>query len=197
MLTNKNLKLVIEANHIINGEPTYKTIVPWLRKKCFKIVMKDMEILTEDNVEEVKERVKKVIKQHYLGIKNRTMINDVEDFGIRIVMKRHVDQYEGRPIHVRVANMLYDYIISKSDDKNLSKRTVVPEGSVIVYVHITPRSRSNVASVKPIEMVKPEDVNTIKYGDILLKVMKQVYEPLGLDNNDVMGIKQMKISDYT
>ncbi len=38
MLTNKNLKLVIEANHIINGEPTYKTIAPWLRKKGFKIV---------------------------------------------------------------------------------------------------------------------------------------------------------------
>ena len=42
VLSQKNLKLVIEASHIVNGQPSYKTIIPMLKRDLkFKIVSFD------------------------------------------------------------------------------------------------------------------------------------------------------------
>jgi len=189
--------VTMDNKPIIKGLMGKKRNTPKFVKGCFTNTLEILQTIDELNKEEVKQRVKKEVRKYYLGIKKRTMVKNVDDFAVKVIMKKNVDQYvKSNPLHVRMAKVLYEFILEQSEDKNIGIRTVVPEGSVIMYVYTTPRSKRSLTTAKPIEMATPEEIDTNKYGNWLLKIMSQIYEPLGFDANDIIGINQTKMGDY-
>jgi len=121
------------------------------------------------------------------------MVTNMDDFAISTVMHKNVDEYDNVPMHVGVAKLLYEYVMKKSDNPNVGIRTVVPEGSVIVYVRTIPIGKRK---AKPIEIVTPNDIDVEEYAVRLLSSLRQLYEPLGIVDEQVMGYNQMKIEEY-
>ena len=178
----------IDNEKIIKGLTGKKRNTPNYIKKCFEETVEILKDVTEGNKKEAIEKVLKVVKKYYMGLKKRTMVNDLDDFAISVAMHKHVDRYNTLPIHVKVAKQLYEYIKIKSDNKNINIRTVLPEGSIIVFIRTNIIGKNN---AKPIEVTSPEDIDINKYVEWLFNSLRQIYEPLGITDNQIVGQKSL------
>ena len=183
----------VEGDKIVKGLTGKKKNTPTYIRNCFDECVGILKEVNELNKEETIERVLSVVKKRYIGLKKRTMVTNMDDFAISTVMHKNVDDYNNVPMHVGVAKLLYEYVMKKSDNPNVGIRTVVPEGSVIVYVRTIPIGKRK---AKPIETVTPNDIDVEEYAVRLLSSLRQLYEPLGIVDEQVMGYNQMKIEEY-
>jgi len=179
----------IDNEKIIKGLTGKKRNTPNYIKRCFEETVEILKDVTEENKKEAIEKVLKAVKKYYMGLKKRTMVNDLDDFAISVAMHKHVDRYDTLPIHVKVAKQLYEYIKEKSDNKNINIRTVLPEGSIIVFIRTNIRGKNN---AKPIEVTSPEDIDINKYVEWLFNSLRQIYEPLGITDDEIIGQKSLE-----
>jgi len=178
----------IDNEKIIKGLTGKKRNTPNYIKKCFEETVEILKDVTEENKKEAIEKVLDAVKKYYMGLKKRTMVNDLDDFAISVAMHKHVDRYDTLPIHVKVAKQLYEYIKEKSDNKNINIRTVLPEGSIIVYIRTNVIGKNN---AKPIEVTSPEDIDIKEYIERLFSSLRQIYEPLGITDGEIIGQKSL------
>jgi len=182
-----------DNNKIIKGLSGKKKNTPLYIKKCFDETIDILKEITEKNKKEAIEKVLNTVKKYYMGLKKGTMITDINDFTISTVIHKNIDIYETEPIHVNVAKQLYKYIINKTKNEGINIRTVVPEGSVIVYVRTIPIGKRK---AKPVETVTFSDIDVEEYEKRLINVMKQIYEPLGITDDEIIGINQMTLMEF-
>jgi DNA polymerase I len=85
---------------------------------------------------------------------------------------KNTDTYKGLPQHIKAAKMLVE------SDKGREIRA----GDVISYVKI-----KNGDGVKPVELAKPEEIDTEKYLETMESTFEQVLSVLNFDFKSVLG----------
>jgi DNA polymerase I len=84
---------------------------------------------------------------------------------------KSVDTFTGIPQHIKAAKMLVD-----------ANKREIRAGDVISYVKI-----KNGEGVKPVELAKPEEIDTEKYLETMEATLDQVLSALNFDFKSVLG----------
>jgi len=171
----------------VKGMTGKKKHSPIIIKTAFencKIVLK--EIHTEEEFNEGKSNIKKIVLDLYSTIKRRKW-TDIEDLAFHYNLGKEITKYgkkaesgdmKGIPQHVKAALILQE-----------SGQEVVA-GQVISFVK-TIEKRKGMPNVKPVELAKNEDVNIDKYIEFIRSTFSQLLEPLNIDFDEVIGIKKL------
>ena len=100
----------------------------------------------------------------------------IEDYAIMIYLKKGLSAYtKVIPQHVRAAQMLPE-----------TERKKLERGSFITYV----KTRSQ-AGVKPLSMASLVDIDYKKYKDMVRSTFEQVLDALGINYEEILGIKKL------
>lgn len=149
---------------------------PEFIKKRFELVENILtEIKDMTSFKENKNRIIDIIKKtiRLIGKPEKEGGFPLEDYAITVVMKKNVSGYKKTmPQHVKAAKM---------DTENNYER-----GSFISYV----KTRTS-EKVKPLSMASLPELDISKYKEMLQSTFEQVLDALGIDYEEVKGVKKL------
>lgn len=159
---------------------------PFIRKAFYDILAILGRVNSEKDFESAKESIKNVILQNAKNLEarkipledlsfnvtiNKSLSTYGKKTGAKTVDGRSTDTYKGLPQHIKAAKMLVD-----------ANKREIRAGDVISYVKI-----KNGEGVKPVELAKPEEIDTEKYLETMESTFEQVLSALNFDFKSVLG----------
>jgi len=159
---------------------------PFIRKAFYNILEILSKINSERDFESAKEKIKNVIQENAKNLEthnirleelsfNVTINKSLNTYGKKTGSKTLGDNsndiYKGLPQHIKAAKMLVD-----------KDRREVRAGDVISYVKI-----KSGEGVKPVELSKPEEIDTEKYLETMESTFEQVLSALNVDFKSILG----------
>ncbi|HEV8405387.1 MAG TPA: DNA polymerase domain-containing protein [Nitrososphaera sp.] len=158
---------------------------PFIRNAFYDILTILGRVNSEKDFESARESIKNVILENAKNLEARKI--PLEDLSFNVTINKSLstygkktgektmdgksaDTYKGLPQHIKAAKML--------SDKGRDLRA----GDVISYVKI-----KNGEGVKPVELAKPEEIDTEKYLETMESTFEQVVSALNLDFKSVLG----------
>lgn len=149
--------------------------VPTFIKKAFKEVVRVLsEVRNPDDFAAAKEHIRQMLRNTYLDLKRKEI--PLEDLAFHVVMNKPVDRYtDTTPQHVKAALLLQQ-----------RGREIKP-GDVIAYVKTTGSQ-----GVKPVELAKPEEVDSEKYVEYMRGTFDQLLDSLGYDFDEILGATKLE-----
>lgn len=159
---------------------------PFIRKTFYEILTILGKVDSEKDFESARESIKNVIVENAKNLEARKIPLDDLSFNVTINKSlntygkktgakaldgKSMDTYKGLPQHIKAAKMLVD----------LNKREI-RAGDVISYVKIKTGD-----GVKPVELAKPEEIDTEKYLETMEATLDQVLSALNFDFKSVLG----------
>ena len=209
------LKIELEAEALLKGMVIYKkknyikifndrvTVMGMVAKKrnavdfvkdCFAECVKEIGYLAKDNVEIVTVRITEIIIKYYKMLINETVFDNgftLDNFKIKTQLGKELKDYDTKPLIVRVAYMLGDYINEKFEHQYLKTEEIIKAGRIIEYLYVSENIVRNEGKtpVLPIEMIgsydKEKVLNYKKYSEIFLNNMDQLMVPFKINRNVV------------
>ncbi len=155
---------------------------PFIRDAFYKILNILSKVDSEKDFESAKENIKKVIQENAKNLEQHKI--SLEDLSFNVMVSKSIgtygkkngsktmdgkEGYKGLPQHVKAARML-------------EGKREVKAGDIISYVKI-----KNGEGVKPVELAKPEEIDTEKYLETMESTFDQVVAALNLDFKSVLG----------
>ncbi|MDQ3806718.1 MAG: DNA-directed DNA polymerase I [Thermoproteota archaeon] len=160
---------------------------PFIRKAFYDILEILGKISSEKDFESAREKIKNVIQENARNLEahkipleelsfNVTINKSLNTYGKKTGSKMVVDGnssdiYKGLPQHIKAAKMLVD-----------ANKREVRAGDVISYVKIKAGD-----GVRPVELSKPEEIDTEKYLETMESTFEQVLSALNFDFRSVLG----------
>ncbi|HWS20346.1 MAG TPA: DNA-directed DNA polymerase I [Nitrososphaera sp.] len=161
---------------------------PFIRKAFYDILEILGKISSEKDFESAREKIKNVIQENARNLEahkipleelsfNVTINKSLNTYGKKTGSKMVVDGnsssdiYKGLPQHIKAAKMLVD-----------ANKREVRAGDVISYVKINTGD-----GVRPVELSKPEEIDTEKYLETMDSTFEQVLSALNFDFRSVLG----------
>lgn len=159
---------------------------PFIRKAFYEILAILGKVDSEKDFESARESIKNVIVENAKNLEARKIPLDDLSFNVTINKSlstygkktgskaldgKSMDTYKGLPQHIKAAKMLVD-----------SSRREIRAGDVISYVKIKTGE-----GVKPVELAKPEEIDTEKYLETMEATLDQVLSALNFDFKSVLG----------
>jgi DNA polymerase I len=159
---------------------------PFIRKAFYDILEILGKISSEKDFESAKEKIKNVIQEnaknleaHKIPIEelsfnvtiNKSLSTYGKKTGSKTVDGNSSDIYKGLPQHIKAAKMLAD-----------ANKREVRAGDIISYVKIKADD-----GVRPVELSKPEEIDTEKYLETMESTFEQVLSALNFDFKSVLG----------
>ena len=159
---------------------------PFIRKAFYDILEILGKISSERDFESAKEKIKNVIQENAKNLEihkipleelsfnvtiNKSLSTYGKKTGSKTVDGNSSDIYKGLPQHIKAAKMLVD----------VNKREV-RAGDVISYVKIKAGD-----GVRPVELSKPEEIDTEKYLETMESTFEQVLSALNVDFKSILG----------
>ena len=161
---------------------------PFIRKAFYDILEILGKISSEKDFESAREKIKNVIQENARNLEahkipleelsfNVTINKSLNTYGKKTGSKMGVDGnsssdiYKGLPQHIKAAKMLVD-----------ANKREVRAGDVISYVKIKTGD-----GVRPVELSKPEEIDTEKYLETMESTFEQVLSALNFDFRSVLG----------
>ena len=159
---------------------------PFIRKAFYDILVILGKVNSEKDFESARESIKNVIVENAKNLEARKIPLDDLTFNVTInkslgtygkkigaktVDGKSTDTYKGLPQHIKAAKMLVD--ANKRD---------IRAGDVISYVKI-----KNGEGVKPVELARPDEIDTEKYLETMEATLDQVLSALNFDFKSVLG----------
>jgi DNA polymerase I len=158
---------------------------PFIRNAFYDILTILGRVNSEKDFESARESIKNVILENAKNLEARKI--PLEDLSFNVTINKSLstygkktgektmdgksaDTYKGLPQHIKAAKML--------SDKGRDLRA----GDVISYVKI-----KNGEGVKPVELAKPEEIDTEKYLETMESTFEQVVSALNFDFKSVLG----------
>lgn len=175
------------GNVDVKGMSGKKKHIPIIIKTAFNVTKKYLaEAKTKKEVEVIKKTLKKIIRDVYFRIKRRNF--DLEEMAFRFTLGKSPNLYEKTtPQHVRAARML------EKEGIYLKKGDAISFIKCIPFKWSPDRDTKPVkVSVKPLQLAKKEDVNVIKYHEILQSTFEQLLDALEIDYNSVIGLIKLE-----
>ena len=161
---------------------------PFIRKAFYDILEILGKISSEKDFESAREKIKNVIQENARNLEahkipleelsfNVTINKSLNTYGKKTGSKMVVDGnsssdiYKGLPQHIKAAKMLVD-----------ANKREVRAGDIISYVKIKTGD-----GVRPVELSKPEEIDTEKYLETMESTFEQVLSALNFDFRSVLG----------
>jgi DNA polymerase, archaea type len=161
---------------------------PFIRKAFYDILEVLGKISSEKDFESAREKIKNVIQENARNLEahkipleelsfNVTINKSLNTYGKKTGSKMVVDGnsssdiYKGLPQHIKAAKMLVD-----------ANKREVRAGDIISYVKIKTGD-----GVRPVELSKPEEIDTEKYLETMESTFEQVLSALNFDFRSVLG----------
>src|SRR3989441_2104377 len=167
---------------------------PFIRNAFYDILAILGKVNSEKDFESARESIKNVILENAKNLEARKIPLDDLSFNVTINKSlktygkktgaktmdgKNADTYKGLPQHIKAANMLVD------------KGRELRAGDVISYV----KTKSG-EGVKPVELAKPEEIDTEKYLETMESTFEQVLSALNFDFKSVLGKpRQQKLDE--
>jgi DNA polymerase I len=145
-----------------------------------------LERLAQKDFESAKEKIKNVIQENAKNLEthkipleelsfnvtiNKSLSTYGKKTGSKTVDGNSSDIYKGLPQHIKAAKMLAD-----------ANKREVRAGDIISYVKIKAGD-----GVRPVELSKPEEIDTEKYLETMESTFEQVLSALNFDFRSVLG----------
>jgi DNA polymerase, archaea type len=159
---------------------------PFIRKAFYDILEILGKINSEKDFEFAKEKIKNIIQENAKNLETHKI--PLEDLSFNVTINKSLstygkktgsktvdgnsnDVYKGLPQHIKAAKMLAD-----------TNRREVRAGDVISYVKI-----KSGEGVRPVELSRPEEIDTEKYLETMESTFEQVLSALNVDFKSILG----------
>jgi DNA polymerase I len=159
---------------------------PFIRKAFYDILTILGRVDSEKDFESARESIKNVILENAKNLEARKI--PLEDLSFNVTINKSLstygkktgaktmdgkstDTYKGLPQHIKAAKMLVD-----------ANKREIRAGDVISYVKIKTGD-----GVKPVEIAKPEEIDTEKYLETMEATLDQILSSLNFDFKSVLG----------
>ena len=158
----------------IKGLTGKKSHTPPFIKVLFNEVLEELrKVETPNQFDDIKEKISDMIKETVKGFDDIP----IEGFTFKMLINKNVNEYKVKSQVIKAAEQIY------SEPK---------KGQYIEYVKTWTEP-----FVKPIQLVRRDEVDRDKYIESLEKTMIQVTEPMAIDLDFLMGRgKATKIEDF-
>jgi DNA polymerase I len=159
---------------------------PFIRKAFYDILEILGKINSEKDFEYAKEKIKNIIQENAKNLEvhkipleelsfnvtiNKSLSTYGKKTGSKTVDGNSSDIYKGLPQHIKAAKMLAD-----------ANKREIRAGDTISYVKIKTGD-----GVRPVELSKPEEIDTEKYLETMESTFEQVLSALNFDFKSVLG----------
>jgi DNA polymerase I len=171
----KNYLGVLESGVVdIKGLMGKKRNTPTFIKEAFTEMTQVLKtVKNEQDFVKAKIRIKQIVQDCYTGLKGRKFSLDQLTF--RVMLSRSISGYtKTTPQHVKAAKQLAE------------KRRDVKPGDIISYVKV-----QGPLGVKPVQLARIDEVDVDKYVGHIESTFGQVLEALGIEFDDIIGIKKL------
>ncbi|HXV45589.1 MAG TPA: DNA-directed DNA polymerase I [Nitrososphaera sp.] len=167
---------------------------PFIRKAFYDILAILGTVNSEKDFESARESIKNVILENAKNLEareipledltfnvtiNKSLATYGKKTGAKTVDGKSTDTYKGLPQHIKAAKMLVD-----------ANMREIRAGDVISYIKIKTGD-----GVKPVELAKPEEIDTEKYLETMEATLDQVLSALNFDFKAVLGKPRQKSLD--
>jgi DNA polymerase, archaea type len=166
----------------VKGLTGKKSHTPPFIRTAFSEILKVLgNVNSQNDFESAKEGIKKIVQQNAQNLENHKIPLDELSFNVMINKSLgsygkktgksmdNKDTYKGLPQHIKAAKML-------------EGKRELRAGEVISYV-----KTNTTDGVKPVELAKPEEIDTEKYLETMESTFEQVLSALNFDFKSVLG----------
>ncbi len=154
------------------GLAAYKSNTPAFVKKILKETAVELsKIDTLEDIPRVKEKINRILEERRKEILQRRF--KVEDMGFSVILHKNPDEILGSNVNAQS----YQCAIQLIDSGYKLKK-----GQMITFAKVKPfYYKGNKFTVKPINIVKKDEINVQDYISNMYTMMAQILEPLGLE----------------
>jgi DNA polymerase, archaea type len=166
----------------VKGLTGKKSHTPPFIRTAFGEILKVLgNVNSQNDFESAKEGIKKIVQQNAQNLESHKIPLDELSFNVMINKSLgsygkktgksmdNKDTYKGLPQHIKAAKML-------------EGKRELRAGEVISYV-----KTNTTDGVKPVELAKPEEIDTEKYLETMESTFEQVLSALNFDFKSVLG----------
>jgi len=164
---------------LTNGDVDIKGLVgkkrntpPFLKEAFLDFVNILSKIHTPEEFEKAKMMIRRLTKRVYDKLKQKKY--SLEDLAFTVMLSKHPSEYAVSSQHVKAAKLLMAY------KKNIDA------GSIIRFVKV-----KGEPGVKPIQLARIDEVDVDKYLEHMRTTFEQVLTALGLDFDEILGVKNI------
>lgn len=202
-----------DGNYHVKGLTGKKRNTPDIVSQCFFETLEqiakfvgstpDFEKYGKENPEIVKQILKSIvtdtIRKYYKKIWRKE--GDVEDYAITTKMTKPISEYKHKVRHVKAAKRYIDWMRENTGNKYIhhADDDLIQAGTYISYIlHSKDDHFVDIEHVEdpnmevnpiPVQIATTEDIKPELYHKLLLSVMKQLMDPIGVEvENVVEGI---------
>jgi DNA polymerase I len=127
-----------------------------------------------EDIEVAKVKITDIVKGCYVKLRNGEYT--LEELAFSMMMSRTLENYtKTTPQHVKAARQLQE------------AGTEMKSGDVISFVKVRGEP-----GVKPVQLARPEEVDTDKYIEYIRGTFEQVLDALGVEFEDLAGVKKLE-----
>jgi DNA polymerase I len=159
----------------IKGLTGKKRHIPeFLTKAFYEMVSILSNVKDPNEFENARARIREIVKACYLKLRNRQY--SVEELAFSVMMGRETGSYrKTTPQHVKAAKQL--------EGAGVETRS----GELIAFVKVIGQQ-----GVKPVQLANVDDIDIQKYMEYLQSTFEQVLDALGIEFEDLVGVKKLE-----
>jgi len=161
----------------VKGMTGKKRHIPVFIKKAFDQMEETLgQVKSPAEFEEAKREIRKIILDRYLRLKQRRWGDRPDELAFHVVLGKIPEGYtKTMPQHVRAAFILKDM------------GHELKAGDLISFVKVVKEPR-----VKPVQLASNSEVDVDKYVGYLHSTFDQVFDALGLDFDEIIGLTKLE-----
>jgi len=161
----------------VKGMTGKKRHIPVFIKKAFDQMEERLgEVKSPGEFEEAKKGIRKIVRDRYLGLKQRRWGDRPEELAFHVVLGKVPEAYTKTiPQHVRAA-----FVLQKMGYD-------LKAGDLISFVKVVKEPR-----VKPVQLASNREIDVDKYVGYLHSTFDQVLDALGLDFDEIIGLTKLE-----
>ena len=151
---------------------------PFIRKLFYEILGILSNVQSENDFAESKQKIGDMISQYAKQLKARQI--PLEELAFNVMISKAPSEYvKTIPQHIRAAKLL-------------ESTREIKKGDIISYVKII-----NKPGVKPVEMARPDEIDSAKYVEFMESTFDQILSSMDLDFGTLIGApKQMGLDQF-
>jgi len=159
----------------IKGLTGKKRHIPeFLTKAFYEMVRILSQVESPQEFENAKKKITEIVKGCYLKLRNREYT--LEELAFSVMMGRETGGYrKTTPQHVKAAKQLE------------GRGFEIKSGELIAFVKVIGEQ-----GVKPVQLARVDDIDIQKYMEYLRSTFEQVLDALGVEFEDLVGVKKLE-----
>ncbi|TLX85505.1 MAG: DNA-directed DNA polymerase I [Thaumarchaeota archaeon] len=141
---------------------------PFIRTLFYEILEILSKVMTEEEFAQSKQKIGDMISQYAKKLKAKQI--PLSDLAFNVMISKAPSEYvKTVPQHIRAAKLL-------------ERTREIKKGDIISYVKII-----NKPGVKPVEMARPDEIDSAKYMEFIESTFDQILSSMDLDFNTLIG----------